>query len=88
VTVRAPDLAFVDLSLDDGPRRACPYKLTDLCLLVAKMVEIEKHRIRDAAVDAGNAEGSHSLASLPSAIGVTSSDVRDVRCSVLSIPLS
>jgi hypothetical protein len=63
------------------------HELTDLCLLVAQVVEVEKQRVRNAAVDAGDPKRSHLLTPLSSAMRVAPADVRDVRHPVPSVPL-
>jgi hypothetical protein len=51
------------------------------------VVEVKKHRICDAAVDAGDPKRANLLTSPFSALRVVSADVRDVPGSVASIPV-
>ena len=86
MTIRAAHFAFINLSLDRRPRQPTLHELTDVCDLIAHVIEVEEQWVCLAAVDAGDPERTYLGTSSLSSLDVVSRSVRDLALSIAPVP--
>ncbi len=86
MTIRAAHFAFVYLSLYRRPRQPTLHQLTDVCELIAHVIEVEKQWVCFAAVDAGGPEHTYLGTISLSSLDVVSRSVRDLALSITPVP--